>query len=82
MRGLFNKYGLTLDAYNAILLTQNNACAICKIDASSDIRALRVDHDHITKKVRGLLCHRCNTGIGLLRENPETLKAAIEYLAQ
>ncbi len=41
---------------------------------------LMVDHDHTTGEVRGLLCHNCNRAIGLLREDPERLRRAIEYL--
>ena len=44
------------------------------------VRALSVDHDHQTGKVRGLLCSDCNTGIGKLKEKRETFLSAIKYL--
>jgi hypothetical protein len=58
---------------------QGGRCGICNRLAAHDT-ALHVDHDHKTKSVRGLLCSRCNQGIGLLREDPEILAGAISYL--
>jgi hypothetical protein len=45
-------------------------------------KALGVDHDHITGKVRGLLCNDCNLGIGHFKDNIEKLKLAIKYLEE
>lgn len=73
-------YGVGLDAYNQKLNEQNGVCAIC---GGPDIvagRSLSVDHDHVTGQVRGLLCGRCNKGIGLLQEDPEILLRAVDYL--
>jgi hypothetical protein len=62
-----------------MLATQNGCCAIC-LDAAGDGGAgLNVDHDHDTGKVRGLLCHHCNIGLGHLRDQ-RVLAAAIAYL--
>ncbi len=47
---------------------------------NGSFRNMSVDHDHVTGKIRGLLCHYCNVGIGNFRENQESLAAAIEYL--
>ena len=69
------KYDVTLDEYNLFLKKQNGICAICKSS-----KATCVDHNHITKKVRGLLCIRCNTGIGMLQDNLKFLSNAISYL--
>jgi len=46
----------------------------------SKLQGFNVDHDHKTKKVRGLLCFGCNTGIGCLRDNPSRLRSAADYL--
>ena len=71
---LKKRYGLTLEQYNNMLLKQKYRCAICK-----ERTKLHIDHDHKTRKVRGLLCFRCNVGIGHLK-NLIVLKAAIQYL--
>jgi formate dehydrogenase maturation protein FdhE len=55
---------------------QNGACAIC----GKKPDRLVVDHCHSTGKMRGLLCHQCNTVLGLVHESPLALKNAIEYL--
>lgn len=84
---LLKKYGLTVDQYNKMLADQNEVCAICKNPETyrdkwdSGIKNLRVDHDHQTGKVRGLLCSNCNTGIGKFREDIAMLRRAVEYLA-
>ena len=72
------EYGLTEEEYNNMVLSQNNMCAIC--NKPSD-RTLHIDHDHVTGKVRGLLCFNCNLGIGLLQEDLVVLNRAIEYLS-
>ena len=71
-------YGLNEEEYNNMILSQNNLCAIC--NKPSD-KTLHIDHDHATGRVRGLLCHTCNTGIGMLQEDVVVLNRAIEYLS-
>lgn len=77
-------YGISINDYEMLFDKQNGRCAICnEIETSlsnGQIRALAVDHDHITGQVRGLLCDRCNRGIGYLRDDPDILRAAIYYL--
>ena len=51
-------------------------CQIC-----SSTHKLCIDHCHVTGKVRGMLCNSCNRGIGLLKDNPEVLMAAVKYLS-
>jgi hypothetical protein len=86
-KGNLKKYGLTLEQYKLLLKNQNYKCAICEIHVDiapavgvSKGGRLCVDHVHGTKKIRGLLCSRCNTGIGLFLENTTSLTKAIEYL--
>jgi hypothetical protein len=78
-------YGITISDYNKMLDEQKGVCRICKNPELSKhkngkIRDLAVDHDHKTKKIRGLLCSMCNMGLGKFRENTEYLKGAIEYI--
>lgn len=73
------KYGITLDDYDKLLAEQNGGCAICDFEPDEG-RFLHVDHDHATNKIRGLLCHRCNQGLGYFRDDRWTLKRAAAYL--
>lgn len=72
------KYGINKNDFDKLLLDQNNVCAIC--EKKSDYNSLNVDHDHITGKVRGLLCGNCNKGLGLFNDNSELLVKASKYL--
>lgn len=73
--------GFTLPQYNAALLAQGNRCAICAADfAALPPAQVHADHDHTTGLPRGVLCHGCNTGLGMFRDSPERLFAAIRYL--
>jgi hypothetical protein len=76
-RLLWKKYGLTRGQYDMLLRIQNGVCALCR-RPPKNIR-LHVDHDHRTGAVRGLLCHRCNRGLGYI-QNPVVLLAAAEYV--
>lgn len=71
------KYGLTNAEYDKLLAEYGYACAICFGD---DV--LCVDHCHETGRVRGILCVRCNSGIGFLRDSAELVKRAAEYLTK
>ena len=71
------RYGLSWVDYKALLARQNGACAICK---KKPRRALAIDHCHATTKVRGLLCLKCNSGLGFFEDNPDLLRVAIAYL--
>lgn len=72
------KYGLTLADKTKLLEAQNNGCAIC----GNKKRRLQIDHCHISNKVRGLLCRKCNCGLGMFNENVDLLSAAIAYLTK
>lgn len=75
-------YGLPKGRYSIILKLQNGCCAICKTNSPAPKKTFCVDHCHATGKVRGLLCHRCNTLLGHAKDNVETLKNAIEFLSK
>jgi len=75
--GVFDK------TYEELLDIQNGVCAICEQPENTNYkRSLSIDHDHITGKFRGLLCHMCNTGLGKFFDNPELLIAATNYLKE
>lgn len=68
----------TEDSIKAYRLIHNGSCMIC--GQSSEKRNLHLDHDHKTKKIRGILCVNCNSAIGKLKESPEIFKKALEYI--
>jgi len=72
------RYNLTIDDFNNLIKNQNNKCKICNNMFSKN--AIDIDHNHLTNKIRGLLCPNCNTGIGLFCDNATLLKNAITYL--
>lgn len=82
---LKNKYKISLENYYEMCKAQDNKCAICKqpeevVTKFGKSKNLSVDHCHQTGKVRGLLCNKCNTGLGSFRDDLEYLNQAIEYL--
>ena len=76
------QYGITLEQYNEMLIDQDYKCAICGNEDEVEGRKLAIDHCHKTKKVRGLLCGKCNRGLGLFYDDLELLQNAISYLAR
>lgn len=79
------RYGITAEQYDALLLEQDFACAICKrpetvTTKDGQLWDLSVDHDHATGEVRALTCIACNALLGHCKEDIERLKAAIRYL--
>lgn len=78
---LLREYGITLEMFNDIFASQNHSCAICLSTHSGNGRGFHIDHDHLTGNVRGILCHHCNTMIGLAKDNKEILSNAINYLS-
>lgn len=73
-------FGITIEQYNDMFLKQDGCCAICGKHQSEFKITLSVDHDHITGKVRGLLCGSCNTTLGNMNDDIILLNNAIEYL--
>lgn len=86
-RSRWARYGLSIDEGLELYEAQGGACAICRAPTAAD--ALHIDHDHRCCAqgscgicVRGLLCGRCNLGLGHFEDDPERLAAAIKYLAR
>ena len=75
---LKKKYNLTEEDFLYLLEKQQNKCYICGKHNSDILRGLAVDHDHITGKIRGLLCSKCNSALGWYENNFEKIN---EYLA-
>lgn len=76
-----NTYGITVEEYETMLQSQNNACAICSTTTpTGKWKVFAVDHCHKTGRARGLLCNECNRGMGLLGDSPERLQKAVDYL--
>jgi hypothetical protein len=78
---LKREYGIKKADYDRMLEEQDGLCAIChQPNTHKKHKRLSVDHDHATGRVRGLLCHTCNVGLGAFKDNVEVLAQAIEYL--
>lgn len=80
--GRTKRYGITLNDYNTFLRQQHERCAIChgkEINQKGSTRFC-IDHDHRTGEVRGLLCHKCNKGLGNFKDSPVLLENAKRYL--
>ena len=83
-------YGLTPEAYEALLESQGGRCAICPAEEPGGRGRWHIDHDHACcdslptcgECVRGLLCANCNRALGMFGDDPEVLKKALEYLTR
>lgn len=80
-RNIKNTYGLSKEDFFDILEEQNNKCKLCKNSfVSLGKNDLHIDHCHETNKIRGLLCMKCNVGLGMLGDNEEGLSKALAYV--
>lgn len=86
-RQIKHNYGITKAEWLAMYAAQEGLCGICSKPLSTEQfktagnrQSTCIDHDHDTHKVRGLLCHSCNLGIGNMQHDVATLQRAIEYL--
>lgn len=79
-RHLRRKYGLTPEEFTTLLAIQGNSCSICQGQFLST-KATRVDHDHSSGEVRGILCHNCNALLGHAKDSTLVLESAISYLS-
>jgi hypothetical protein len=78
---LKHTYGITIEQYDRMFVLQGGKCAICfNKKPGGRTKRFFIDHCHKTQKIRGLLCMRCNTGLGLFLDNSEFLFNAISYL--
>lgn len=79
-KSLKQLYGITVEQYDSIFTDQNGNCKICGINQSKLTKPLFVDHCHYTEKIRGLLCGKCNSGLGFFCDSSELLAKAKEYI--
>ncbi len=76
-------YGLSMEDYNKLFDQQESKCKLCNREFNKeDSHDIRIDHDHKTGKVRGLLCHKCNVALGLFDEDICRLLNAAKYLEE
>ena len=76
---LKRKFNITTEQYETMLNNQGGVCYICQNLCDTGF-FLAVDHDHNTGIIRGLLCKNCNSGLGMFKDNQESMRRAIEYL--
>lgn len=88
MESKLGKYKITESDYNNMLQRQGGLCALCQKESVGYIdkytkmgKPLVIDHCHKTGGVRGLLCSRCNYGLGMFKDDVVLLCKAIEYLS-
>lgn len=73
-------YGLELTDLERMISEQGGACAICRRTLIRTRKQTHVDHDHATGRVRGVLCNRCNKGLGYFEDDPAALATAAQYV--
>jgi hypothetical protein len=74
-------WGITPEQHAALLASQNKVCAICQQPPEED-KPLHIDHCHEQMLIRGLLCQRCNTALGLFKDDVAALLRAASYVQQ
>ncbi len=79
---LRQKYGISGVVFDEMLKAQNGTCAICEGGVNGLHPRFHVDHDHKTGKIRGLLCSKCNNGLGCFRDSVKVLDSAKLYLGK
>ena len=76
---MLKNYNINLKEYNIILEKQNNRCVICKKSFDTMVKPC-VDHNHLTNKVREILCSKCNTALGFLNEDLQIVNNLYNYI--
>ena len=77
---LKRRFGVTIEEYEALVAEVGGHCEICGAAQSANGCRLALDHNHITMKIRGVLCKACNIGIGVFFDNVDLLRKAATYL--
>jgi hypothetical protein len=81
---LKRRFGLSQAEYDDMSEAQGHSCAICRRperdSVNGVVKRMAVDHEHVTGRIRGLLCSSCNRGIGLFDDDPETIRSAARYI--
>ena len=77
---MIRNYGIGYAEYNELFEEQAGECAICGAHQNDLDRPLFIDHDHDTGDVRGLLCMKCNSALGLFQDDASNLQRAVKYL--
>lgn len=78
---LRERYGISLADFNRMMFEQNSTCLICCVELKGG-KETHVDHYPKTGRIRGLLCSKCNQGLGLFRNSVTLLAQAITYLSK
>jgi hypothetical protein len=76
---LFRHHAMTREEWHTLLKNQHNRCQICNKVFTTQFDII-VDHSHATNKIRGLLCRKCNIGLGMFLDDPVILLTASNYL--
>ena len=83
-KSVVSKYGLTVEEYNSMVESVGGLCEICRQPETrtfnGKVRALSIEHCHLTNKVRGIVCDNCNTALARTQESIQILESMIEYL--
>lgn len=79
-RWIKRHHNISLEEYDALLLSQNNKCANNQCHTILIGKSRHLDHDHETGKIRGMLCNKCNMALGLLRDNPDIVLGLHSYI--
>lgn len=81
-RALKSQYGITVDAYEAMIAAANGHCPACDIhfETKKGPNCAVVDHCHDTGKVRGVLCNRCNAALGMMKDSEKVILGVLKYL--
>jgi len=80
LRSSWKRYGHDPDKVERYFESHSGYCEICGIKPTKGAGRLHIDHDHDTGEIRGMLCLKCNTGLGQFNDDVKTLKSAIKYL--
>jgi hypothetical protein len=81
-RNTWRKAGIDPDEAEQVLRNHDGHCAICGTDQPlGRFGTWGIDHDHATGKIRGVLCHHCNVGLGHFKDDVHLLQRALEYVS-